>query len=246
MQKSSYDVIVCGSGPAGLSAALASCECGKSCLLLEKMPRPGVKLLASGGGRCNFSNLLSGEDFMKAFGRNGGFMRKALEVFSRDDLRHFLDQHHVPTFLEDGFHYFPKSGRASDLLNAFLHTAEKAGLELCCSCRVDAVKTRNGSVCGVRINDSEEIASRKVILACGGTAMPVLGGSALGLHLAEKVGHTIVKPLPAMAPLYCCEDWVKSLAGVSLSDASLSFRTGKTSVKSRGTLLFTHTGLSGM
>lgn len=72
-----YDVIVCGSGPAGLSAALAAAESGKRVLILEKQMRPAIKLMASGGGRCNFSNTLPDAKFMDLFGRNGRFMTDA-------------------------------------------------------------------------------------------------------------------------------------------------------------------------
>ncbi|MBO5958612.1 MAG: NAD(P)/FAD-dependent oxidoreductase, partial [Lentisphaeria bacterium] len=90
---SQYDIVVCGSGPAGLSAALAAAQCGKKVLLAERLNRPSVKLLASGGGRCNFSNNLPEAKFMESFGRNGRFMTDALRTGGRDWLLDFLSAH---------------------------------------------------------------------------------------------------------------------------------------------------------
>ena len=240
-----YDVIVCGAGPAGLSAALASCQSGRNTLLAEKQMQPGVKLLASGGGRCNFSNTCDLETFMKAFGRNGRFMSPALSVGSREWLIDFLAEHGVRAVLKDDLYYFPESGKASDILQAFLNTALASGLTFRTNCCVEALEVEQSAVSAVILN-GERIRCNKLILAAGGTAMPSLGSSDAGLKLAEQTGHRIIQPLPAMAPLYCREDWVKRLSGVSLPDVELSFIDGRNPVRSRGTLLFTYDGISGM
>ena len=127
---SRYDIVVCGAGPAGLSAALAAAECGKKVLIAERLSKPGVKLLASGGGRCNFTNTLPENKFMESFGRNGRFMTDALRVGGRDWLLAFLRDHGVVPVLEDGFHYFPESRSAMDVGDAFLDTAVKLGADI--------------------------------------------------------------------------------------------------------------------
>lgn len=243
---SEYDIVIIGSGPAGLAAALSASQNGAKVLLCEKLSRPSVKLLASGGGRCNFSNTLPEQKFMAAFGRNGRFMTDALRVFGRDQLLDFLRSQGVEPVLEDGVHYFPKSRSAMDVRDAFLDRAVKAGAVLKTDMQITALRlTEDGSaVAGIETANGFSPCSR-VILAAGGMAMSTLGGTSAGLELARKAGHTIVKPLPAMAPLRVKESFAGSLAGVSLPDAALTFNAEKRRFDARGELVFTHDGLSG-
>jgi len=244
-EETAYDVIVCGAGPAGLSAALAAAENGQKVLIAERLSRPGVKLLASGGGRCNFTNTLPEAKFMEAFGRNGRFMTDALRVGGRDFLLDFLKAHGVEPVLEDGVHYFPASKSAEDVRNAFLDAALKLGARLRTGLKITGITLdETGAVCGVE-TDCGPGACKKFILAAGGMAMSTLGGSNLGLELARKAGHTIVKPLPAMAPLLIREPYIGSLAGVSLPSASLSFVSERKRKSAEGELVFTHDGFSG-
>lgn len=241
----SYDVIVCGSGPAGLSAALAASESGRSVLIAERLDRPGVKLLASGGGRCNFTNSLPETAFMDAFGRNGRFMTDALRAGGRGFLLNFLKEHHVEPVLEDGFHYFPAGKSAADVRDAFLNEALRLGARLRTGLGITGITTdENGAVRGVE-TDRGPLGCGAFILAAGGTAMSALGGTDLGLKLAREAGHAVVRPLPAMAPLVIREQSVGKLAGVSLPDASLAFVSGRRREYARGELVFTHDGFSG-
>ncbi|MBO4630737.1 MAG: aminoacetone oxidase family FAD-binding enzyme [Lentisphaeria bacterium] len=237
----SGNTIVIGSGPAGLAAALSLSRLRLHPLILERLDRPALKLSASGGGRCNFSNVLEPEDFMRKFGREGFFMRDALRSASREFLLEFLHSEGIEPVIADGFHYFPASGRARDLADAFLRAS---GAEVRTRSEVSAIETADGGVSGVTLKTGDFIPAGTVILAAGGCAWEGLGTSA-GLKLARLLGHTIRKPLPAVAPLIVQDTWVGTLAGVTLPDARLTLRAGRRTLSTEGSLLFTHTGFSG-
>ncbi|MBO5760240.1 MAG: aminoacetone oxidase family FAD-binding enzyme [Lentisphaeria bacterium] len=243
-------IIIIGSGPAGLAARTGAGEMGKKAVILEKADRPSLKLLASGGTKCNFSNMLSKEDFMARFGRKGSFMRNALTLTFREWVSDFLSVHGIKTVLTDDFYCFPASGGAKAVRDAFCEGFDKVET----FAEVTEILTENGQAAGVLLKDGRKIESNKVILAAGTSAWASLG-SKKGLLLAEKCGHTIVDILPAVAPLHIKEEWVKSLAGVSLEKAEILLYEEKSSAggkkkvkeiwKTRGNLLFTHEGLSG-
>ena len=243
-------IIIIGSGPAGLAARAGAKEKGKNAVILEKSDRPSLKLLASGGTKCNFSNMLSCEDFMARFGRKGAFMRNALAFTFRDWITGYLAKHDIKTILVDDFYCFPASGGAKAVLNAFCEGFDPIET----FAEVTEILTEEEKVTGVLLKDGRKIESNKVILAAGTSAWASLG-SKKGLLLAEKCGHTIIDPLPAVAPLHIKEEWVKLLAGVSLEKAEILLYEEKCSAsgkrkqkeiwKTKGNLLFTHEGLSG-
>ena len=241
-----FDVIVCGSGPAGLSAAFAASELGARVILLEKQRELGGKLPYSGNGKCNFSNVLDDVPFMNSFGRAGRFMTDALRCGGRDWFCEHLRRHGVEVTVTDGFHYFPVSGRAWDVVDSFLLPLQHAGAQFRTDTTVSAVcRTPEGMTCGVRLASGEEIYGKCVVLACGGTAMSAVGGTAQGLRIAQQLGHGIIDPLPAMAPLYLEEEWLRELSGVSLKNVLLQYASGRNHGKMSGELLFTHDGISG-
>ena len=234
-------IIIIGSGPAGLAAAVSLHRAGIQPLILERMPKPCMKLLASGGGRCNFTNRDDPETFMRKFSRNGPFMRNALRFAPREFLLDFLRSEGVEPELTDDFYYFPASGKARDVADAFLHASRA---EVRTGTEVVSIDIQAGKAVGVTLADGGFLASEAVILAGGGTAWTGLGTGA-GLKLAAGAGHTIVKPLPAVAPLILKEEWPGRLAGVTLPNTKLRLKAGREPLVTRGSLLFTHDGLSG-
>lgn len=237
-----YDVIIIGSGPAGLAAAFAASKRCKRVLLLEKMAEPGMKLLASGGSRCNVTNILPLEEFATRFGKSWRFLLPALSGFHGKTLLNFFSRHGVPLHLTDGFHYFPVSGKARDVRDLFLREIIAGGGKIICGKKV--VSLIPGEYWQV-ICDDEIYHADKVICASGGRGYPALGGSMAGYCPVEKLGHKITPLYPAMTGVVCEDLRVRECAGIALPDCRTSIALkGCKNLCARGELLFTHHGFS--
>ena len=243
--KNYYHTIIGGSGPAGLAAAVAAANEGKSVLILERLATLSRKLLASGNTRCNFANTLPDDQFMASFGKYGRFMNDAVKLTPLHKLISFFESHGVKVEAKDSFHLFPSSGKAADVRNALLDDATAHGAETATGCGIISLIIEENTLRGIITESGNEILCDKLVLACGGTASPQLGGTDSGLKLAQKAGHTTVKTIPAMANIYIADQWIKQLSGVSLANAALTLKRKKNPITKKGELLFTHDGLSG-
>jgi len=266
-----FDLAVVGAGPAGLLAAIAAAESRRApgtgtaravaggIVLLEQLPRPGVKLLATGGGRCNLTNTLPPDEFPARFGRHGRFILPALAAFGPDALRRFLHSLGVPTAAPNGLHVFPVSDSAADVQRALVRRARELGVRLRLATTARALWIEGDALRGLETSRGR-VAANAVILATGGKGYPDLGATGSGYALAREVGHSIVEPTPALVPLVTRETWPREIAGLALSPAHAridipgrppAFAPGAPGLRRgkragiTGDLLFTHTGLSG-
>ncbi|MBR2872517.1 MAG: aminoacetone oxidase family FAD-binding enzyme [Lentisphaeria bacterium] len=238
-----YDLIVIGSGPAGLAGAAFAAARGKKVLLLEKESRFGGKLPLSGGGRCNVTNVLSPDDMARAFGKKGRFMLPALRNLTPEGVREYFSDRGVEIEVTDGFHCFPRSGKALHLVNALLDECDLYGVEKISSFKVEELLIKEGSVTGVRGGEKRFYAPQ-VLIACGGKSYPKWCGSEWGYTLARQAGHTITPLYPAMTGLQCTEEWPGLCAGISLADTTCCIDLPGEKTLCRGELLFTHQGIS--
>ncbi|MBN1867655.1 aminoacetone oxidase family FAD-binding enzyme [Candidatus Sumerlaeota bacterium] len=238
-------VIVVGAGPAGLFAAIRAASLGGRVTVLERMPRPGLKLLASGGGHANLTNSLPEKDFVARFGPKGRFVRSALRELGRDALLDLLATWGVPCHAPDGFHYFPKSGRASDVLAALRRRTGALDVELRTGSCVTALIVRDGRVKGVEAG-AASFETDAVVLAAGGAGYPGLGGGRSAYEMLRRVGHEIVPLVPGLVGLRTRETWPGQCAGIVVAEAEVRFADrARGRVSWRGELLFTHRGVSG-
>lgn len=240
-------IIIVGAGPAGLMAAVTAARAGNKVTVYEQLSRPGAKLLASGGGKCNITNNLPLQCFPDKFGRQGRFMLPALKKLSPAELCEYFSSHGVETVSDDGFHIFPASKRATDVLEVFLRECEKLNVRIIVSTTVRqlAIDNTEKKVLGVLVGN-ELFEAEKVIVATGGMGYPALGGRGIGYALAEQAGHAIIEPVPAMTGLKTVEAWPGQCAGISFDNASACIDLPKLRKQtSRGELLFTHNGVSG-
>lgn len=243
---SAFELIVVGAGAAGQLAAIAAAEQGRQVLLLERMPKAGMKLTASGGGRGNLTNLLPPAAIEAAFGRQGRFMGPALDVMGPKALRQLLDRLGVPTVVDPESRVYPASQRAADVQSALARRLEQLGVEVRFGCAATGLWLDDGSLRGVETSDGQRCGAERVILACGGRSWPKLGGADVGYALARQAGHTIVEPTPALVPLIAQQNWPARLAGVALREVRMWVALPKQSKAGvTGDVLLTHRGVSG-
>jgi len=246
----SFDAVVVGAGPAGLMAAWRLASGGRRVAVLEHLARPGRKLLVSGAGKCNLTNLLAPGEMVR---RCGGsvpaasraverFMRPALYAFPPEALRAWFAARGVPTEAADGFHVFPRSQRAGDVLEALLGALHAAGGTLHTGCAAVEPVLRDGRIAGVRCRDGALFETGELVIAGGGMGYPALGGGGLAYELARLAGHRIVPPTPALAGVCTREEWPGRCRGIVLEDAEVRLDR---KCAGQGELVFSHRGVSG-
>lgn len=239
------DVLVIGAGAAGLMAAIHAAERGKRVLLLEKNRKPGVKILMSGGTRCNITHDCDNRGIVEAFGPNGKFLHSALASFGVQDAISFFEAEGVATKVEETGKIFPVSDRALDVLNAILNRLKRSGAVLGLGEPVTDLRPAGEPGFEV-ITSSRTIVVPKLILTTGGQSYPGCGTRGDGYGFVQRLGHTIVPPRPALVPITLQTDWSAGLRGVTLSDVAISvLDQGDVLLSRRGGFLFAHFGLTG-
>jgi predicted Rossmann fold flavoprotein len=240
-----YDLIVVGAGAAGMMAAIAAARKGQKVLLLEKLSKPGRKLKATGGGRCNLSNTSSRESFVKKFGRQGKFMIPALSNFDSQNLCSFLCELGVETHAPDGFRIFPVTHDATTVYEAFYKEIQRLEIVLLTGQKVSQLLHDHKTIRGV-VSSGAVYEAKSVIIATGGRGYPSLGAEGDGYVLAQQAGHSIVPVFPAMLPLYTRETWVANCRADTIGKAEIRVAlSGYEKLKADGDLIFTRNGVAG-
>jgi predicted Rossmann fold flavoprotein len=240
-----HRVVVVGGGPAGMMAAIQASRLGKRVVLCEARSRLGLKLLASGGGRCNLTNTLVTDEFMARFGRQGRFMAPALNRLDATGLREFLMQLGVATHAPDGRRVFPVTHQSATVHAALLAEMERLGVETRLSAAASRLDIAQGRVRGVDTTGGH-IPAARVVVATGGRGYPALGGGDTGYELLRQAGHPITETFPGMVPLRTLEDWPAQCRADTVPRAVLEIRRrGHRGIRATGDLIFTETGLAG-
>jgi predicted Rossmann fold flavoprotein len=245
MNNERYDLVVVGSGAAGLISAVVAARHGKKVLLLEKLSKVASKLKATGGGRCNLTNTLSNEEFMSRFGKNGRFMQDALHGFDHNELVNFLESIEVETHAPDGFRVFPTSHSSQTIIDAFLNELTRLNVEVKCEQKVERLLVEGTSITGVKTQEST-YKTNNVILATGGLGYPTLGAEGDGYALVEELGHKVTDLSPAMMPLKTKERWQESCRADTIAKVELRVDLKKyKKLRAKGDLIFTKDGIRG-
>ncbi len=233
----SYDAIILGAGAAGLMCALTAGQRGRRVLLIDHADQAGKKILISGGGRCNFTNLHTAAD--RYLSANPHFAKSALRRYTQHDFIELVDRHRI-AWHEKTLGQLFCDGSARQIVAMLLDECEAGGVEIALGDAVRDVAHADGRY-GVTFGDRTASAPALVI-ATGGPSIPKMGATGFAYDLARRFGLKVVEPRPALVPLTLGGDEIlfRELSGVA---APVEARAGTAAF--REAALFTHRGLSG-
>ena len=214
-----YDIIIIGGGAAGLMAACGAARTAEcKVVVLEKMPRPGRKIMITGKGRCNFTNAKPWNEFSQHIHPKPNFLKPSFYNLTSEKMIDFLTEQGMESVVERGDRAFPASHLASDVVDALVRGAEKAGAEVLCGkevkeilrCAQDAMGDQDYEV---RCADGSSYSCRKIIICTGGLSYPKTGSTGDGYKWAAQMGHTIKTLFPSLTAIV--PTGYKVLAGVN-------------------------------
>jgi predicted Rossmann fold flavoprotein len=232
------DVLIIGAGAAGLMCALTAAGRGRSVLLLEHANKAGKKILMSGGGRCNFTNMYADPDNYAS--QNPHFCKSALARYSPWDFVAMVSEHGVP-YHEKKLGQLFCDDRSRAIRDMLLEECERAGVELHLGTAVARIE-RAGEGYELR-TDLGPVAAESVVIATGGLSIPTMGATGFGYDVARQFGHEIVPTRAGLVP-FIITDALKELC-VELTGTSVAAVVRCNGERFDENVLFTHRGLSG-
>ncbi len=238
-----FDAIIIGAGACGLMCAIQAGFLGKRVLILEKNDRPGAKILISGGGRCNYTNLYaSTQQFIS---QNEHFCKSAFAQWTVEDTISFFEAYGITGQEKTLGQLFPVSNKAKDVVEVFTNLCDDMEQELWCDAEVLSIERvgNDFSVQVLRNGKAQTLSAPKVVIASGGLPIQKLGAKDLGLKVARKFGMQVTETAPALVPLTITgkdQPWYEQLSG-----NSIFCRVWNDRVSFEENILFTHWGLSG-
>jgi predicted Rossmann fold flavoprotein len=245
--KNNYDIVILGAGAAGLMAAMTAAKRNKTVLVLEKSNKVGKKILMSGGGRCNFTNLhVEADHFLS---NNPHFCKAALKRFTPEDFIALVEDHEID-YVEKKHQELFCVNSSKDVLDMLLSECNKFGVEIYTHIDVEQVISHKGVTSEdryklkIKFNFNEMlITSKSLVVATGALSIPSLGGSGFGYDLAKQFNLPLVTRQASLVPLMFSDD-IKNLCK-NLSGLSTSVVIRSNDKEFEESMLFTHRGLSG-
>jgi predicted Rossmann fold flavoprotein len=237
MTTSTYDAVILGGGAAGLFCAAIAGQRGRRVLLIERADEPGKKILISGGGRCNFTNISTAPD--RYLSANPHFAKSALSRYSAQDFIALVESHGI-AWHEKTLGQLFCDGSARQIVDMLTGEGAMGGVEMVCGEDISDVSHADGWF-KVSIG-ARSVEAPALVIATGGPSIPKMGATGFAYDLARQFGLKVVEPRPALVPLTLGGDDVlfRELSGVA---ADVVARCGKAAF--REAALFTHRGLSG-
>lgn len=233
-------IAIIGGGASGLMAAITAAKKGAEVTIYEAKERLGKKILATGNGKCNFTNLVQDDSCYR--GQNSDFSKAAREAFDVEDTLCFFKSIGIEPKIRNGYVY-PNSEQAASVADALAMEVRAKKVRVILG-QVFSVKGSDGAFLVKSEQGTEEY--NKVILCCGSPAGMKNPKEFVGYQLAERFGHKITPLLPALVQLRCKEKWFKTVSGVRTEGKISVFENGKKIAEEKGELLFADYGLSGI
>ena len=241
MKNRRFDLIVVGGGASGLMAAITAARKNVRVLILDHHTAPAKKLLATGNGKCNFTNIMQGSSCYRC--DDPAFVLQTLEQFDAARTIAFFEELGVLARQRQGY-YYPRSNQASAIRNALLAEAERLKIQIINEIGIRLIQREAD---GFLLNTKDgDYVSKACILAAGGKASPKTGSDGSGYLYAQKLGHSIVSPLPALVPLVAEASWLKETAGVRCDASVTLFVDQKPVASDSGEIQMTDYGISGI
>lgn len=239
-----YDVIIIGAGASGLMAAITAARGGSSVLMLERKEKAGKKILATGNGKCNFTNLVQKPECYRS--NDSAFVMKVLSCFDVQKTLSFFEELGIYPKERDGYCY-PNSEQAASVQQVLLMECERLGVKIRYNEQAIEIRQPDFTVI-TEASDQKKYRyqGRKLILAAGGCASPQLGSDGSGYQLAKALGHTILQPLPALVQLKSPNKCCKAASGVRTIAKVTAIADGKHLSEEVGEIIFTDYGISGI
>lgn len=235
-------IAVVGGGASGMVAAVHAKRLGGDVTILERNSRVGKKILATGNGRCNLTNVDA--DVSCYYGKNPKFAYSAFSQFTVEEALHFFEKLGIEYKVEEGGKVYPMSDQASSVLDVLLYELQRLKIELLCDSFVQKIKLKKGRF-QLHLEDGRDMVFDKVILCTGGNAMPSTGSDGNGYRLAQELGHSLVPVFPALVQIMLEGDFFKRIDGVKFVGTAQVLQKGRCLASERGDILFTNYGISG-
>ena len=234
-------IIVVGGGAAGMMAAIVAANNGGEVILLERNDRVGKKLLATGNGRCNYTNINLNID--NYHGENHKFAEYALNTFDVEQTLEYFEKLGIAPAIEDNGKAYPLSFQSSSMLDILRYEIEEKNIELVTEAYV--VDIKKGEKFVLKLKDGKIFEADAVILATGGMAMPVSGSDGNGYSLAKSFGHKLIPIHPGIVQLNLEGNFFKQIDGVKVVGIAGLYSKNKLVLEDSGDILFTKYGISG-
>lgn len=236
------EIAVIGGGASGLMAAITAKKSGKEVVILERKDRILKKVLITGNGRCNITNVNA--NISNYFGKNISSVENILNRFTPQDTMDFFYGLGIVCNEENRGKVYPLSGQASSVVDALRFEAEKLGIKIETEFYVRKIK-KDGFKFKIYSEERKKIEAGRVIIAAGGQSYPELGSNGSGFELAKELGHSVTKLSPSIVQLKTEKNQVKGLQGIKTDVAVTAYGDNKKICTYDGELLFTDYGISG-